>query len=37
MSWPWNITLLFMDMDGDLGPDLESGLLKLKNTLEVEE
>lgn len=35
--WPWNITLLFMDMDGELGPDLEKGLLNLKNTLEVEE
>ena len=37
MPWPWNITLLFMDMDSELGPDLEKGLENLKNTLEVEE
>ena len=37
MSWPWNITLLFMDMDSQLGPDLEKGLDNLKNVLEVEE
>ena len=37
MSWPWNITLLFMDMDSELGPDLENGLENLKNILEVEE
>ena len=37
MSWPWNITLLFMDMDAELGPDLEKGLINLKNTLETEE
>jgi hypothetical protein len=37
MSWPWNITLLFMDMDNELGPDLEKGLENLKNILEVEE
>ena len=35
--WPWNITLLFMDMDSQLGQDLESGLNNLKNILEVEE
>ena len=35
--WPWNITLLFMDMDSQLGTDLETGLNNLKNLLEVEE
>ncbi|MEJ6583229.1 MAG: SRPBCC family protein [Crocinitomicaceae bacterium] len=34
-SWPWNITLLFMNMDEKLGPDLEKGLSNLKNILEV--
>ena len=37
MPWPWNITLLFMDMDSELGPDLEKGLENLKNILEVED
>jgi hypothetical protein len=37
MPWPWNITLLFMDMDKELGPDLEKGLSNLKAILEVEE
>lgn len=37
MPWPWNITLLFMDMDSELGPDLEKGLFNLKGILEVED
>jgi hypothetical protein len=36
-SWPWNIMLLFMNMEEELGPDLEQGLNNLKNTLEVED
>ena len=35
--WPWNIFLLFMDMDAELGPDLEKGLVNLKTNLEIEE
>ena len=35
--WPWNIFLLFMDMEKELSPDLEKGLENLKNTLEIEE
>lgn len=35
--WPWNIMLLFMNMDEQLGPDLEEGLNNLKSILEVEE
>lgn len=34
--WPWNIMLLFMNMDDELGPDLEEGLNNLKDILEVE-
>jgi uncharacterized protein YndB with AHSA1/START domain len=37
VSWPWNITLLFMNMDEKLGPELEKGLSNLKNILEVNE
>jgi len=35
--WPWNIMLLFMDMDKELGPDLEKGLDNLDDILEVED
>lgn len=35
--WPWNIFLLFMDMEEELSPDLEKGLQNLKANLEVEE
>lgn len=35
--WPWNIFLLFMDMEEELSPDLEKGLQNLKTNLEVEE
>lgn len=34
--WPWNIMLLFMNMEDELGPDLERGLNNLKDILEVE-
>lgn len=34
MSYPMNLTLLLMDMDGMLGPDLEMGLSNLKSVLE---
>lgn len=33
-SFPMNIFLLFMDMDGMLGKDIEGGLNNLKNVLE---
>ncbi len=35
--WPWNFFLLFMNMDEELGPDLEKGLDNLKIILESEE
>lgn len=34
MPYPMNLMLLFMNMDNMLGPDLEKGLLNLKNNLE---
>lgn len=34
MSYPMNIMMLFMDMEGMLGPALEEGLVNLKKTLE---
>lgn len=34
MSYPMNIMLVFMDMEGMLGKDLEEGLADLKSTLE---
>lgn len=36
-SWPWNIMYLFMDMDQELGPDLDKGLKSLKKILEAQE
>jgi len=36
-SWPWNIMYLFMDMDQELGPDLDKGLKNLKKILEAQE
>lgn len=35
--WPWNVSLLFMDMDEELGRDLDKGLKKLKKIQEAEE
>lgn len=35
--WPWNFFLLFMDMDKELGGDLEKGLKNLKTILESSE
>lgn len=35
--WPWNISLLFMDMDEELGKDLDKGLKKLKKQQQDEE
>lgn len=35
--WPWNIFFLFMDMDSELGPDLQKGLNNLKKILESQE
>ncbi|MDG1331390.1 MAG: SRPBCC family protein [Crocinitomicaceae bacterium] len=32
--YPWNILMLFMDMDKELGPDLKKGLKNLKSILE---
>lgn len=34
MDYPMNLMLLFMDMEGMLGPDLENGLVNLKKILE---
>ena len=34
MSWPTNILLLFMNMEDQIGPDLEQGLNNLKKQLE---
>lgn len=34
VPWPMNITLIFMDMDEMLGPDLEGGLKNLKEIQE---
>lgn len=34
MSYPWNFTILFMNFDDMLGPDLEEGLANLKELLE---
>jgi len=34
MSWPMNIMLLFMDMEEEIGPDLQNGLNNLKKVLE---
>ena len=34
MDYPMNLMLLFMDMDGMLGPGLENGLVNLKKILE---
>jgi hypothetical protein len=35
--WPWNISLLFMDLDSELGKDLDKGLKKLRKLQEAEE
>lgn len=32
--YPWNIFMLFMDMDKEIGPDLKNGLKNLKSILE---
>ncbi|NRA11681.1 MAG: SRPBCC family protein [Crocinitomicaceae bacterium] len=34
MAYPMNIMLLFMDMEGEIGPDLQNGLNNLKKVLE---
>lgn len=34
--WPWNIMLLFINMEEEIGPDLQEGLNNLKSILEVE-
>lgn len=34
MNWPSNLFLLFMNMDEEIGPDLEEGLENLKKELE---
>lgn len=34
MSYPFNLMMLFMDMEGMLGPDLQKGLDNLKTNLE---
>jgi hypothetical protein len=34
VNYPYNITLLFKDMDALFGPDLEKGLVNLKDILE---
>jgi len=34
IGYPWNIKLLFMNMEEKLGPDLENGLEQLKKILE---
>ncbi|GAB4343736.1 MAG: hypothetical protein Kow0037_32060 [Calditrichia bacterium] len=34
MDYPWNLMMLFMDMEKMLGPSLEEGLQNLKNLLE---
>jgi hypothetical protein len=34
MKYPMNLMLLFMDMEGMLGGDLEQGLTNLKGVLE---
>jgi hypothetical protein len=34
MPYPMNLMLLFMDMDGMLGKDLQQGLDNLKGVLE---
>ena len=34
MPYPSNLMLLFVDMEGELGGDLQSGLDNLKNILE---
>lgn len=33
MDYPMNIMMLFMDMEGEIGPDLENGLKNLKKVL----
>ena len=35
--WPWNISLLFTDMDAELGKDLDKGLKKLRKLQEGDE
>jgi hypothetical protein len=37
MAYPMNIMMLFMDMEGEIGPDLENGLKNLKKVLESSE
>lgn len=37
MAYPMNITMLFMDMEGEIGPDLKKGLENLKKLLESSE
>lgn len=37
IGYPWNLTLLFMDMEKMLGPDLQKGLENLKLLLEAEQ
>lgn len=36
-SWPWNIMYLIVDMDQELGPNLDKGLKNLKKILEAQE
>ena len=35
--YPMNLMLLFMDMDAQMGPDLEKGLENLKTVLETQD
>ena len=35
--WPWNFFSLFMDMDGELGPNLQKGLDDMKGIVESRE
>lgn len=37
IPYPWNIMILFMNMDEEMGPDLEKGLENLKVILETPE
>ena len=37
ISWPWNLLLLFVDMENELGPELQQGLQNLKKVLEAEQ
>ena len=35
--WPWNILFLFIDMENELGPELQEGLDNLKKVLETKD